>query len=97
MGDQFRFTGGNKGGTFFINGKPSTSMALLGNGFLADPAGASDVGTQLEIQAQICAALNRQSLSSRQAGTLKKRLALRYRPRGPSDHGLNVMMLLHIS
>jgi hypothetical protein len=59
VGDQFRFTGGNKGGTFFINGKPSTSMALLGNGFLADPAGASDVGTQLQIQAQICAALNR--------------------------------------
>lgn len=47
VGDQFRFTGGNRGGTFFINGKPSTSMVLLGNGFLADPAGASDVGTQL--------------------------------------------------
>jgi len=59
VGDLFRFTGGNRGGTFFINGKPSTSMVLLGNGFLADPAGASEVGTQLQIQAQICAALNR--------------------------------------
>lgn len=59
VGDQFRFTGGNKGGTFFINGKPTTAMALLGSGVLADAAGASDVGTQLQIQAQICAALNR--------------------------------------
>ena len=58
-GDQFRFTGGNVPGTFFINGKPTTAMAMLGNGFLDDPQGASNVGTQLQLQAQMCAALNR--------------------------------------
>ncbi|HUG25525.1 glycoside hydrolase family 64 protein [Piscinibacter sp.] len=59
-GDRFTFTGGHQNGTFFINGKPSTSMAFLGNGFLDDATGGTtDVGTQLQIQAQMCAALNR--------------------------------------
>ena len=43
-----------------MNGKPSTSMVMLGNGLLDDPSGASDVGKQLQLQAQVCAALNRQ-------------------------------------
>ena len=59
IGSQFRFTGGVKNGTYFINGKPTTSMALLGNGFLDDTAGTTDPGTQLQVQAQMCAALNR--------------------------------------
>lgn len=58
-GDVFRFTGGNRAGTYYINGKPSTSMVMLGNGLLNDARGATDVGTQLQIQAQLCAALNR--------------------------------------
>jgi Beta-1,3-glucanase/Peptidase inhibitor family I36 len=59
-GDRFTFTGGNQFGTFFINGKPDTAMVLLGAGFLADASGGpSNIGTQLQIQAQICAALNR--------------------------------------
>jgi len=55
---RFRFTDGT--GTYYINGKPSTSMVMLGNGLLDDPSGASDVGRQLQLQAQLCAALNRQ-------------------------------------
>ena len=60
-GDTFRFTGGNQNGTFFINGKPDTQMVLLGSGLLADArnAAAQDIGTQLQIQAQVAAALNR--------------------------------------
>lgn len=60
-GDVFQFVGGVKNGTYFINGKPSTPMVLLGNGLLSDPSRASDadVDTQLQIQAQICAAINR--------------------------------------
>ena len=59
-GDRFTFTGGTANGTYFINGKPTTSMAFLGNGFLDDTSGGpTNAGTQLQIQAQICAALNR--------------------------------------
>jgi hypothetical protein len=60
VGDRFTFTGGTQNGSFFINGKPTTSMALLGNGFLDDTSGGpTNAGTQLQIQAQICAAINR--------------------------------------
>jgi hypothetical protein len=59
-GDRFIFTGGSPAGTFYINGKPDTAMVLLGSGLLADASGGpTNVGTQLQIQAQICAALNR--------------------------------------
>jgi beta-glucanase (GH16 family) len=58
-GDVFRFTGGVRNGVYTINGKPTTSMVLLGNGLLNDTVGGSDIGTQLQIQAQVCAALNR--------------------------------------
>ncbi|NII09517.1 hypothetical protein HBF24_02335 [Oleiagrimonas sp. C23AA] len=58
-GNTFVFTGGNANGTYYINGEPSTQEVFLGNGLLNDPAGASDVGVQLQIQAQLCAALNR--------------------------------------
>lgn len=60
-GDSFRFTGGNQNGTFFINGKPDTQMVFLGNGLLNDARNAApqDIGTQLQIQAQVAAALNR--------------------------------------
>lgn len=61
VGGVFRFTGGVRNGTYYINGKPTTSMVLLGNGLLDDTRGApaDDWGTQLQIQAQVCAALNR--------------------------------------
>ncbi|WP_057641800.1 beta-1,3-glucanase family protein [Stenotrophomonas daejeonensis] len=64
QGDTFRFTGGNQNGTFYINGKPDTQMVLLGAGLLADAANAApqDIGTQLQIQAQFAAALNRHVL-----------------------------------
>lgn len=55
----FRFTGGNQNGTYYINGKVDTSMVMLGAGLLNDPTGASQTGVQLQIQAQVCAALNR--------------------------------------
>ena len=60
-GDSFRFTGGNQNGTFFINGKPDTQMVFLGNGLPNDARNAApqDIGTQLQIQAQVAAALNR--------------------------------------
>ncbi len=60
-GDTFRFTGGNQNGTFFINGKPDTQMVMLGSGLLADARNAApqDIGTQLQIQAQVAAAFNR--------------------------------------
>ncbi len=58
-GNSFVFTGGNQNGTYYINGVPSTSEVFLGSGLLADARNASDVGTQLQIQAQLCAALNR--------------------------------------
>lgn len=53
---RFRFTDG----PYWINGKPSTSMAMLGNGLLDDKSGASNADKQLQLQAQVCAALNRQ-------------------------------------
>jgi hypothetical protein len=47
-------------GTFYINGKPHTAMPLLGAGLLADASGnPTDTCMQLQIPAQICAALNR--------------------------------------
>ncbi len=64
-GDRFVFTGGSPAGTFYINGKPDTAMVLLGAGLLADASGnPTNTGTQLQIQAQICAALNRHVMES---------------------------------
>jgi hypothetical protein len=54
-----RLTGGVQNGTYTINGKPTTSMVMLGDGLLNDAVGGTNVGTQLQIQAQVCAALNR--------------------------------------
>lgn len=63
MGDRFVFTGGNLNGTYYINSKPNTAMVLLGNGVLSDASGGpTNVDVQLQIQAQICAALNRHVL-----------------------------------
>ncbi|MFL6699013.1 MAG: beta-1,3-glucanase family protein [Vitreoscilla sp.] len=58
---QFQFTDGQ--GTYTIARAPTTSEALLGNGVLNDPTGQTP-GTagydkQLQIQAQLCAAINR--------------------------------------
>lgn len=59
-GDRFVIRGGNSNGTYYVNGKPDTAMVLLGAGLLADASGSpTDIGTQLQIQAQLCAALNR--------------------------------------
>jgi len=58
-GNVMHFTDAN-GGSYWINGVPTTEMVLLGDGLLNDPSGASDVGKQLQLQAQVCAALNRQ-------------------------------------
>lgn len=65
-GDTFLFTGGHQDGVFHINGKPNTQMVLLGAGLLADAANAApeDIGTQLQIQAQVAAALNRHVIES---------------------------------
>ena len=60
VGDTFQFNDGL--GTYFIHGKPTTSMVMLGNGLLDDPSGAAGGlphDKQLQLQAQICAALNR--------------------------------------
>ena len=60
VGGRLRFTDA-AGGQYFVNAKPSTSMVMLGNGRLDDPSGGTtDVGKQLQLQAQVCAALNRQ-------------------------------------
>lgn len=66
FGDTFRFTGGHQNGTFFINGKPDTQMVMLGAGLLADAANAAPqhVDTQLQIQAQFAAAINRRVLET---------------------------------
>lgn len=48
-----------RGASYFINGKPTTAMIMLGNGLLNDSRGASNVGTQLQLQAQVSAAFNR--------------------------------------
>jgi len=63
-GDRFTFTGGSPAGTFYINGKPDTKMVFLGAGLLDDASGVAGdlIGTQLQIQAQVCAALNRRVL-----------------------------------
>ena len=58
---QFQFTDGQ--GTYTIARAPTTTEALLGNGVLNDPTGQTP-GTagydkQLQIQAQMCAAINR--------------------------------------
>ena len=57
----FQFTDGQ--GTYNINSKPTTDMALLGNGALNDAtgttAGSAAYNKQLQIQAQMCAAINR--------------------------------------
>lgn len=64
-GDRWTFTGGSPAGTFYINGKPDTASVLLGAGLLADASGnPTNTGTQLQIQAQICAALNRHVLET---------------------------------
>lgn len=56
----FQFTDG--AGTYRVN-KPTTTMALLGNGTLNDPSGtvggSPAYDKQLQIQAQLCAAINR--------------------------------------
>ncbi len=59
VGDNLVFTDGV--GTYHINGKPTTSMAMLGNGVLDDSTGAAGLirDKQLQLQAQVCAALNR--------------------------------------
>lgn len=65
-GDTFLFTGGHQDGVFHVNGKPDTQMVLLGAGLLADAANAApeDIGTQLQIQAQVTAAFNRHVIES---------------------------------
>ena len=60
VGGKFQFTDGQ--GTYYINSKPTTAMALLGSGSLADGTGAAPgvpTDKQLQIQAQLCAAINR--------------------------------------
>jgi hypothetical protein len=58
-GNVMRFTDAN-GGVYFINGKPTTAMVMLGNGLLDDTSGGpTNAGKQLQLQAQLCAALNR--------------------------------------
>jgi len=70
---RFVFTGGVANGTYYINGQPTTAEVLLGAGKLDDPrkpGGSFQVDTpadaaksiQLQIQAQVCAALNRHVL-----------------------------------
>jgi hypothetical protein len=57
---QFQFTDGQ--GTYYINSMPTTAMVLLGDGVLNDATNAAPgvpVAKQLQIQAQLCAALNR--------------------------------------
>lgn len=74
--NRFVFTGGNWNGTYYINGQPNTAEVLLGAGKLDDPRKPDgsfqvDVGgghpaksIQLQIQAQVCAALNRHVLDA---------------------------------
>jgi hypothetical protein len=66
-GDKFVFTGGNRNGTYYIQRRPTTQEVLLGSGVLADATGQTngdDIGVQLQIQAQVCAALNRHVLAT---------------------------------
>ncbi|ANH70378.1 hypothetical protein ABE85_08755 [Mitsuaria sp. 7] len=73
--NRFVFTGGRSNGTYYINGKPNTAEVFLGAGKLDDPRkpdGSFQVDTpadaaksiQLQIQAQVCAALNRHVLAT---------------------------------
>jgi hypothetical protein len=67
IGERFVFTGGNRNGTYYIQRRPTTQEVLLGSGVLADAGGQSngdDIGIQLQIQAQVCAALNRRVLAT---------------------------------
>lgn len=67
VGDRFVFTGGNRNGTYYIQRRPTTPEVLLGSGVLADASGQSndeDIGIQKQIQAQVCAALNRHVLAT---------------------------------
>jgi hypothetical protein len=67
VGEQFRFTGGKLNGTYYIHRRPSTSETLLGRGVLDDATGQSDgeaIKIQKQIQAQVCAALNRHVLDN---------------------------------
>ncbi|WP_211251762.1 glycoside hydrolase family 64 protein [Andreprevotia chitinilytica] len=60
VGGQFQFTDGL--GTYYINAMPTTAMVLLGDGVLNDASNAASglpTAKQLQIQAQLCAALNR--------------------------------------
>jgi hypothetical protein len=60
VGNQFVFTDGQ--GTYYINNVPTTQEVLLGNGVLNDATNAAagvPTAKQLQIQAQVCAALNR--------------------------------------
>ncbi len=55
-----RFSDGQ--GSYNINGRPSTTEVMLGNGVLDDASGTTDRAShdkQLQLQAQVCAALNR--------------------------------------
>jgi hypothetical protein len=73
--NRFVFTGGTFNGTYYINGQPNTAEVLLGNGKLDDPRkpdgsfqvdvpnGDPAKSIQLQIQAQVCAALNRHVLA----------------------------------
>lgn len=95
-GDRFVFTGGNDNGTYYINGKPNTSEVLLGSGLLADPTGATDAtrGTQLQIQAQLCAALNRHVAATpsdwyRQAAHYPAGLAANWYAKFWHDHAIS--------
>ncbi|WP_186203100.1 glycoside hydrolase family 64 protein [Burkholderia gladioli] len=57
---QFQFTDGQ--GTYYINHKPTTSEVLLGNGVFNDASNAAPgvpTAKQLQIQAQVSAAINR--------------------------------------
>lgn len=59
---EFRFTAADSNETYRIKRKPTTPEVLLGNGVLddaSDAASAQAIDRQLQIQAQICAALNR--------------------------------------
>lgn len=64
-----RFVFSDGQGTYAINSKPTTAQVLLGNGPLNDATGAAagvPVAKQLQIQAQMCAALNRAVATSPQ-------------------------------
>jgi hypothetical protein len=58
----FLFTSNNSKDTYRIKAKPTTAEVMLGNGVLDDAGdanGGEAIKTQLQVQAQLCAALNR--------------------------------------